>query len=584
MLSSLPLKWKDFFLPPLLRNSPLSKARNIGWPESGKFTEVYGGGSGGRGLPRLGGNAPMQHILHTSAAYQTEIREDLTIHPEESRRGERHAEEYPLHDCGHLRSLRWVSVTVTGDLDEGRIGGFERPDAILFQIYGMLESAAKDSCSDCPTTRRPLAARRSFSIHRMAQESGCARGSKEATHGVCLCSGCPSLALDQTSLRWDKPFKSGNKDRGAKAQGPKKAGQILTGSFMMLARLFLATVHGSSRDTKVGGPCFFALMSSFSRETEFTKFVSEEIATARSRHASTRRRIPMPASPRHRARCNRHEARAGDCRPRTVLSRTAQHWRFGPSWWDCLTQRRIRRGAGSASRIRWPTVVISAAAAKLCFMLCSTEHWSQIQNKSDFRATQRTGPAVKPLPSRPQKRSSALVSACPLVLPLYRCSISFPHAWRMIFVILRTPTRLLTTPHSFLWPSSNGAHVVAECNAVNWTVYWHQTSSRSDRCCEGRKSWHVHWRHAHWTAVKKHRSRALAFLPTAPTYHSAKIRDGTNYNSRCSRLFFTWTFTCDETCDRSSHSSKLTWTFGRKLGCRWHGWNWNWKLGFARSP
>ena len=58
-----------------------------------------------------------------------------------------------------------------------------------------------------------------------------------------------------------------------------------------------------------GWPMLFALMSSFSRETEFTQFVSEEVAAARSRHASRRRRIPMPASPRHRARCN-HEARA----------------------------------------------------------------------------------------------------------------------------------------------------------------------------------------------------------------------------------------------------------------------------------
>ena len=43
---------------------------------------------------------------------------------------------------------------------------------------------------------------------------------------------------------------------------------------------------------------FLALLSSFSRRTEFTKFVSEEIATARSRHNSRWRRIPMPVSPR----------------------------------------------------------------------------------------------------------------------------------------------------------------------------------------------------------------------------------------------------------------------------------------------
>ena len=38
----------------------------------------------------------------------------------------------------------------TRDLDEGRLGGFERQHALLCQIHGMLESAAKDG-SDCPT-------------------------------------------------------------------------------------------------------------------------------------------------------------------------------------------------------------------------------------------------------------------------------------------------------------------------------------------------------------------------------------------------------------------------------------------------
>ena len=72
-------------------------------------------------------------------------------------------------------------------------------------------------------------------------------------------------------------------------------------------------------------------MTFFSRETEFTKFVSEEIATARSRHASRRRRIPMPASLRRRERCKLHEAPAGIVAPHVVLSRTAQQWRSGPS-------------------------------------------------------------------------------------------------------------------------------------------------------------------------------------------------------------------------------------------------------------
>ena len=52
---------------------------------------------------------------------------------------------------------------------------------------------------------------------------------------------------------------------------------------MVLAQLVFAAVLGSSRNIKVGCPCFFAFMSSFSGETEFTKFVGDVIATACSR-------------------------------------------------------------------------------------------------------------------------------------------------------------------------------------------------------------------------------------------------------------------------------------------------------------
>ena len=44
-----------------------------------------------------------------------------------------------------FRTLRRVIVMVAGALNEGRIGGFERQHGTLCQIYGMLESAAKDS-------------------------------------------------------------------------------------------------------------------------------------------------------------------------------------------------------------------------------------------------------------------------------------------------------------------------------------------------------------------------------------------------------------------------------------------------------
>ena len=73
---------------------------------------------------------------------------------------QRHAKAHLLHHCGHFRTLRRVIVMVAGALDEGRIGGFERQHVMLCQIYGILESAAKDSghdlvwvgpCSECPT-------------------------------------------------------------------------------------------------------------------------------------------------------------------------------------------------------------------------------------------------------------------------------------------------------------------------------------------------------------------------------------------------------------------------------------------------
>ena len=99
---------------------------------------------------------------------------------------------------------------------------------------------------------------------------------------------------------------------------------------------------------------FFALKSSFCRETEFTKFVSEEIATALSRHASKRRRIPMPPA-RRRARCSRHEARAGIVALMSCCLVRFSTVGLGPageiiSLPACM-QRSIRRDAALASRL-----------------------------------------------------------------------------------------------------------------------------------------------------------------------------------------------------------------------------------------
>ena len=98
-----------------------------------------------------------------------------------------------------------------------------------------------------------------------------------------------------------------------------------------------------------------------------------------------------------------------------------------------------------AAWMRWLSAVIIEAAAVHCFMLCLKEHRSQIQNLSFFHATQNSEPAGKPILSRPQKILLHLASASPLAPQLYRCSTGFPPAWRTIFVILKTPTRLVGT-------------------------------------------------------------------------------------------------------------------------------------------
>ena len=163
-----------------------------------EYTKVFnGGGSEGEGLRRLDGHAQVDRILcrhghpgETMAALEARVREDRTTLPEESGSWERPAEEYALHHCAHLRGFRGVIVMVTGDLDEGRIGGFARQHALLCQIYGMLESVDRptpkpdQTSTGCPPK-----------LPQPSHDTG-----KEVTQGIDPCSGCPSPALDQTSL------------------------------------------------------------------------------------------------------------------------------------------------------------------------------------------------------------------------------------------------------------------------------------------------------------------------------------------------------------------------------------------------
>ena len=210
---------------------------------------------------------------------------------------------------------------------------------------------------------------------------------------------------------------------------------------MTLAPLVLAIMHGATGDTKAGGPCFLHYCLPFSWETEFTKFISEEIATARSRHNSRRRRIPMPARPRHRARCNHHEARAGKLTPscRVVSYGSAMEVCLGPP--DEIasrTHRSIRCGAALASRQN--PLGFSGnkrGRSNALFSLCLTEHPSQIQNQPLFMRPRELGLRTSHIRDDRKKISSPLAPVSLLVLQLYLAT-------------LRTPTRLVTTPHSSL--------------------------------------------------------------------------------------------------------------------------------------
>ena len=104
-------------------------------------------------------------------------------------------------------------------------------------------------------TRRPLVARRTSAVIAWHAEAAARQQSKQHRELTA------AQAVDQTSLQGETPFKSGSKDRRAKLQRPKEGGAYSDriGIFMILAQVVLATVHGGSRDIKVGGPCIFCI-------------------------------------------------------------------------------------------------------------------------------------------------------------------------------------------------------------------------------------------------------------------------------------------------------------------------------------
>ena len=157
---------------------------------------------------------------------------------------------------------------------------------------------------------------------------------------------------------------------------------------MKIAQLILATVLDSSHDTKVGCPCSLHYCPLF-QLNRIHEICQRGDRDSSSRHNSRQRQIPMPASPRHRARCNRHEARAVIVALFSCCLVRHSNGGLGPPGetvsLPACTQRSIRRGAASSSRLdRWLSVGMSVAATKHFFSLCLTEHPFQIQNLSIF--------------------------------------------------------------------------------------------------------------------------------------------------------------------------------------------------------
>ena len=196
-----------------------------------KYSEVlYGGGSGGRGFPRLGGHAPMQRILHTRhecpgviiAAHRTEVRVDLATLLEESGSGERQAVEYPLQSPklavgqrdGHRRPRR------------GQNRRIRKPARHSVRSTGCSSLRQRTVAR---TVRRPTHDQTSTGRPPKFQQSSHGTGKRlrstamQERMELAAARAVPARRSSRRPCGGTEPLK--NKDGGAKAQKPKKAGQ-----------------------------------------------------------------------------------------------------------------------------------------------------------------------------------------------------------------------------------------------------------------------------------------------------------------------------------------------------------------------
>ena len=211
-----------------------------------------------------------------------------------------------------------------------------------------------------------------------------------------------------------------------------------------------------------------------------------------------------------------------------------------------------------AAWTRWLSVVISAAAAKAMFIavlngtaLSSPEPVSFSCDPESWACGQATSESTA-------KDIISLASVSPLALQLHRCSIGSLHACHTIFAILRTPTRFFSffavtqqqwracvrrmlrcklacvLPSSSLDPRlTSGAFAVAKD--------------------EGRES----------PLNSRERSIGRAHLPCCPRLrrmileNSETVQITIGDTKDCFLLLQSFSFTRDETSDRSSHPPKL---------------------------
>ena len=205
-------------------------------------------------------------------------------------------------------------------LREGSIRGVDRQHALVCQIFGILQSAAKDNGHDLagsspllglpgpdPRPNVLWSPAEASAVDARHREAGAPEATKKQlmapTEGERPKPRARISPTTTTATTCESRPNRRNRKRERKGQSSRAKSRL--GHDLHDA----GPPHPRGRARQFPRHVF-CIDFLFSRETEVSKLVSEEITTPRARHTSRRRRIPMPASPHQRARCNRHAARA----------------------------------------------------------------------------------------------------------------------------------------------------------------------------------------------------------------------------------------------------------------------------------